>query len=688
MFRRLFNMWVGFSGPTCILFLLLLLKIGVAGFFSSDFQDHLFIPFVRFFLEHPGNPWVYAQAASLEFPYAPVMLYLLLPGMWLSDFLNPTGSGLFVQNLFFKLPQLVADFGIFYILLSWFRSYRTKILWIYGLSPIVLYGVYMHSQLDLIPTALLMGSLYFLFRKQLGAASWVLAAAVSTKLHVLIAVPILVMYVQKRFGLKNAILFSLPLPVLGGVITFPYWSQAFMDLVIRNPKQMQLVHSVLDIGSVRLYLPILVILLLYGWFFSYRQVNRDLLMAYLGIVFAVFVSLLLPAPGWYLWLIPFLSYFWIKFGDRPVYTWFLGGLNAIYLLYFVFFYIPDYVDLRFLGMAIQYKVPSLVLHDVVFTVLSAALVLVVVAFYRVGLKSNAVYANSGVTAIGIGGDSGSGKSRLKRSIRDLLGTQCIELEGDGDHRWERGDRHWQDMTHLDPKANFLHRQVQDLIRLKQWKPINRTDYDHDTGRFSKPVKIAPAGYIVLSGLHPFYLPVMRRQIDLKVYLEPQESLRCLWKVMRDTSTRGYSVDAVLRQMDDRQCDSQKFIHPQKLFADMVIQFFSDSEFDPCLAEATPEIKLCVRMDASLPLDRLLEILGDAQVSFSWDYDDDIRYQRLLLHAPVDSLVLEMVLAAIDNVEDLCDEPVSFVSGYDGFIQVLILMYLAYKRKMGDAHVSN
>lgn len=174
------------------------------------------------------------------------------------------------------------------------------------------------------------------------------------------------------------------------------------------------------------------------------------------------------------WLVPFLSYFWIKFGDRPVYAWFFCGLHAVYLLYFVFFYIPDYVDLRLLGTALQYKIHALTLHDGVFTVLAAALVLVVAAFYRVGLKSNTVYANSGVTVIGIGGDSGSGKSRLKRSLRDLLGTQCIEMEGDGDHRWERGDSHWQKMTHLDPKANFLHRQAQDLLRLKQWKSVNRT----------------------------------------------------------------------------------------------------------------------------------------------------------------------------------------------------------------------
>ncbi len=688
MFRRLLNLWMPFFRPPRILFLLFGLKICVAGFFSSDFQDQLFIPFVRSFLEHTGNPWEYAQSVSLEFPYPPLMLYLLVPGMWLSDFFKPFGFGFFTQNLLFKLPQIVADFGIFYILFTWFRAHRNNILWIYALSPIVLYGVYLHSQLDLIPTALLLFSLYFLFEKKLRLASCVLAAAVLTKLHVLIAVPIVLMYVQKRFGLKHAIWFALPIPFFGLSLTYAYWSQAFMDLVILNPKQMQIAHSVLDIGTVRLYLPVLVIVLLYGWFFSYKQVNRDLLMAYLGIVFSVFVSLLLPAPGWYVWLVPFLSYFWIKFGDRPVYAWFFGGLHAVYLLYFVFFYIPDYVDLRFLGTALQYKIHALTLHDGVFTVLAAALVLVVAAFYRVGLKSNTLYANSGVTVIGIGGDSGSGKSRLKRSIRDLLGTQCIEMEGDGDHRWERGDSHWQKMTHLDPKANFLHRQAQDLLRLKQWKSVNRTDYDHQTGRFSMPVRISPSGYIVLSGLHPFYLPIMRRQIDLKIYLEPQESLRCLWKVRRDTTMRGYSVTDVLRQMDDRQCDSAKFIHPQKMFADMVIQFFSDSDFDPCHPDANPDIGLCVRMDASVPLDSLLDILSEADSAFSWDYDEDMRYQSLRLYAPISLPVLEKALADIDNVEDLCDEPVAFVSGYDGFIQVLILMYLAYKRKMGDAYVSN
>lgn len=667
--------------------LLLGFKVGLAGFFSSDFQDHLFIPFVRTFLANGGNPWAYAQAASLEFPYPPLMLYLLIPGMWLGDMLNPTGTHLFIQNLCFKFPQLVADFGIFYILWRWFQPYRNKILWIYGLSPIVLYGVYMHSQLDLIPMALLLVVLHCLFRKHITVAAWVLAAAVATKLHILIAIPILAMYVQKRFGIKQAILFSLPTPILFVITTFSYWGDAFWTLVMRNPKQMQVAHSILDIGTVRLYLPVLLILLLYGWFFSYKQVNRDLLMAYLGIVFSAFVSLLLPSPGWYVWLIPFLSYFWIKFGDRPAYTWFLVGLNTIYLMYFIFFYRPDYVDLRFLGMSLQYKIASPELHDSVFTMLSGCLILVVVAFYRVGLKSNAVYAHSGVSVIGIGGDSGSGKSRLKHCLRDLLGSQCTEIEGDGDHRWERGDHHWKEMTHLDPKANFLHRQVQDLVRLKQWKSVIRTEYDHHTGHFSKPIKLTPSSYVILSGLHPFYLPIMRRQIDLKIYMEPQESLRCLWKVKRDTTTRGYAADAVLRQMDDRQGDSKKFIHPQKMFADLVIQFFSDTPFDPCGTEETPDLKLLLRMDASLSLDPLLAILAEAKIPFFWDYDDDMHYQLLQLDAPVSSTVLDTALATIDNIEDLCDTPIRLATEYDGFIQVVVLMHLAYKRRLGGPHVT-
>ena len=39
-------------------------------------------------------------------------------------------------------------------------------------------------------------------------------------------------------------------------------------------------------------------------------------------------------------------------------------------------------------------------------------------------------------------------------------------EGDGDHKWQRGDSNWSKFTHLDPKANFIHKQADAAIQHK------------------------------------------------------------------------------------------------------------------------------------------------------------------------------------------------------------------------------
>lgn len=67
-------------------------------------------------------------------------------------------------------------------------------------------------------------------------------------------------------------------------------------------------------------------------------------------------------------------------------------------------------------------------------------------------------------AIGIAGDSATGKSTFANLIKDnIFKDNSIIIEGDNYHKWERNDKHWKQYTHLNPKANFLNVQVKDLI---------------------------------------------------------------------------------------------------------------------------------------------------------------------------------------------------------------------------------
>jgi phosphoribulokinase len=58
-----------------------------------------------------------------------------------------------------------------------------------------------------------------------------------------------------------------------------------------------------------------------------------------------------------------------------------------------------------------------------------------------------------------------------------------------------------------------------------------------------------------------------------VYLAPPEKLRTTWKIKRDTHKRGYTVEQVIAQLQQREPDSEAFIRPQRQWADVVVTFY-------------------------------------------------------------------------------------------------------------------
>ena len=135
--------------------LLLLIKILLCIVFSSDYQDKIFFPFVNFFVENGRNPWDHFLTTNPEvaFPYQPLMLYILSPFTWIISYFGLEQN--FVKPLLFKAPLIFADCLIYFSLRKICRKDYKKILLYYFCSPIVIYASFVHSQLDIIPTAFL-----------------------------------------------------------------------------------------------------------------------------------------------------------------------------------------------------------------------------------------------------------------------------------------------------------------------------------------------------------------------------------------------------------------------------------------------------------------------------------------------------------------------------------------------------
>ena len=217
--------------------------------------------------------------------------------------------------------------------------------------------------------------------------------------------------------------------------------------------------------------------------------------------------------------------------DNYYLEYLISILSIFYLLYFIFFYDYGFLNIQFLNYKLIFNSNNLLYKDLIYTILSCSLIVIIYYIYRFSIQSNSVYSNDKEAfIIGIGGDSGSGKSTLLDDIKQIFGNKLTNIEGDGDHKWERGDLNWENFTHLDPKANFIYKQADDILNLKNYKRIIRNEYNHDNGKFIKNLYYKPNEIITLSGLHTFYLPKLRKLLNLRVFLNTDNKLRKYWKI--------------------------------------------------------------------------------------------------------------------------------------------------------------
>jgi len=669
-----------------LFFLILGVKLVLAALFSSDYSDQLFIPFVQHFLGFQGNPWNYFFAhpeLKVEFPYHSGMLYGLALFQWPLLFVSSVPLGL--KNLVFKLPTLVADLALFWGLLKVFPKEKFRITLLYFSSPIILYAAYMHSQLDLLPTAFLVGSFLLLSKDKFKLSAVLLGLAISLKFHTVAALPLFVLFVLKKKNLSSALTYCLTSIFIFFLLIFPYGlSEGYLQMVWLNAKQHMVFDAVYSMGSLNIYLSVFVISLLYLRFSAYRNSNADLMVSFLAIVFSVFLMLVVPSPGWYVWVIPFWVLFLLRIQEKKQYSSVLGlffVIQAVYWVYFLFFYKSEFISLKFLGYPINLLINVPHFSNLAFTALEIVMAAMCYALYRFGVQSISVYHTDHTLIIGISGDSASGKTNLLNNLDSLFKSKVVHLEGDGDHKWERGDENWDSFTHLDPKANHLHRQAESLRRLKLGQSIQRRDYDHHTGKFTELRTVKTGDLVILSGLHTFYLPLSRQLIDIKIYLDTQEDLRRFWKIKRDTQERGYSQEKVIEQMNKRQVDAQKYIHPQQQFADLTIGFFALTPIEMTETNHSPQLGLKVSFDANIMIDNALDVLRTKNIAFEWDYEPNLKNQYLILKEPLNNEVLEELTdVTVANSRDILPEKAQWNTDYSGFIQWMVFVLVAEKLK--------
>lgn len=580
----------------------------------------------------PWDLWLESGGDAAAFPYGYAMWLALAPAILAAKALSlPLLYG-------YALALFAADLCILAVLHRSAPGKERLLLAAWWLSPIILIATYVLGLNDIVAVLFLMLAIHLLREDRGVGAGASLAVAISAKLSMVAALPLFAIYLlRSNARQRNEFAFLRGFLTAAVVLFVPFaLSAGGSSMLFDNPEMGKIYRLAFKLDeNVSVYaLPAAYLVTLYlVW--RVRRFNFDLFVATTGTVFLFIVLLSSNSAGWFVWVAPFLAIYWLE-GRRTDATfvilfsaaWALSSLLVEPLRFSTGYEVR--LDAVMIGEQTGGYIASL-LH----TGMAAIGVVLAIRICREAIMRNDLFRLSRKPfAIGIAGDSGSGKDHLAGALVSLFGERAVtRVSGDDYHLWDRGKPMWRFVTHLNPLANDLDRFGRDLVALVNGRTIRFQRYDHRDGKLGRPTSVGSNDFIVASGLHALYSPSSRECYDLKIYLDMDEELRRRFKLRRDVRHRGHSSKSVMDSISERASDSRRFIHPQKAHADVMLALrpvssLKESERAPKPGEIGangPRIKLAVRSKqgfSELSLTRALVSICGPAICVSTAVDDD------------------------------------------------------------------
>ncbi|MDD3112851.1 MAG: uridine kinase [Candidatus Izemoplasmatales bacterium] len=177
--------------------------------------------------------------------------------------------------------------------------------------------------------------------------------------------------------------------------------------------------------------------------------------------------------------------------------------------------------------------------------------------------------------IAVGGGSSSGKTTVVNKILSNLGDYPIVVIKHDDYYKDQSDLTMEERRKVNydhPFAldnNLFYSQLQQLI---SGHPIDKPTYDfiHLT-RAQTTERIHPAKIIFLEGILVLEDVRIRDLADIKIFVEADDDLRFIRRLLRDTKERGRTLESVIDQyLTTVKPMHYAFVKPTKRYADIII----------------------------------------------------------------------------------------------------------------------
>jgi uridine kinase len=177
--------------------------------------------------------------------------------------------------------------------------------------------------------------------------------------------------------------------------------------------------------------------------------------------------------------------------------------------------------------------------------------------------------------IGVAGGTGSGKTTVAKEILRRAGTPRIAfIQHDAYYKdldtLPLAQRAMQNFDHPDALDNVL--LIAHLQALKASRPVEIPVYDFTTHtRTAQTQPVEPQPVILLEGILIFADEVLRRLMDVKIYVDTDADIRFIRRLERDIQERGRTTESVVRQyLSTVRPMHLEFVEPSKRHADVII----------------------------------------------------------------------------------------------------------------------
>lgn len=624
----------------------------------------------------PWSDWIDGGGSEMAFPYGYAMYLTFLPAF---TFGNLIALPPFLAYFFVLIFCEILVLGI---LMEQIKSEKKLIIWLFWLSPVNILALYFYGYNDIVPVLFLTLCILYLRNQNWFGAGATLACAISAKLSMLIAAPLIFLFLLNNDGVRHGLrefLFSFVFIYLGLSLVY-VWSSDAWDMLFGNPEFEKVLSLTLKIfGRDLLVVPILYGLFLY-WVWRIRRINVEMMIALIGISFLCFAMLFSDTPGWLLWSVPFLTFYQSN----------KKKMSIIFVYIFSFLFMAQAIiknQIFSSGELINTSIPFITArwsNAVAFDSILLSFVVCVGGVLLLRIVRETIYESSFFRAtrhpimIAIAGDSGSGKDTLAEALINFSGkASAINVSGDDYHRYDRSKRNWISITHLNPIANNLEEFAADLWRLRNYQPVWKRHYDHSTGKLSRLEKIAPRDLILVSGLHSYFNSKLHKLFDVRVYLDMDEDLRRFFKVRRDVFKRRKTLDSTLQSIEKRSSDYKKFVAPQARKADVIFKLGCihalnwEREEDP--SEFFLDVHLSQICDYTLVVN-LLAGVCQCEIFPLKEYSQDKFSFEVRGSVSSDTILLAAKFAGIQNDLLFDDYPI-WENGMLGIMQLITVVYL-------------